>query len=141
MNVFDVFSKLANSCPGVKRFQFGSEEVNDSAIIDGQDLLRRERSNRERLTKRAIGNGYDDDETEAPSRGSRRLAGFRAARASEDPTSGIELEDQPLAGGLSSVGVREDDEDDLEESRPGRRYPPPGSGGGISGSALAITFS
>jgi len=38
MNVFDVFSKLVASCPGVKRFQFKAE-IDDSAIIDGQESL------------------------------------------------------------------------------------------------------
>ena len=49
MNVFDVFTKLATTA-GVSRFQFGGhgevrDSISDSAIIDGQDLLRRERSN------------------------------------------------------------------------------------------------
>jgi len=53
MNFFDCFSYIASCCPGVKRFQF-RPEVTDTVIVDGQDMLRRERSNRERLFKRGM---------------------------------------------------------------------------------------
>jgi len=46
-NVFDVFTRIAATCPGINRFSYKAD-FSTTNVSDGQDYLRRERNTRER---------------------------------------------------------------------------------------------
>lgn len=106
MNLFDVFSYIATTCPGVKRFQFRAE-VTDNVILDGQEMLSGARRKEERKRGLPAGQGRHDDDGQTFSlKGgddNDRRGGWSFPRGwpKKPQQADIELEDGPLSQACS----------------------------------------
>jgi len=129
MNLFDVFSYIATTCPGVKRFQFRAE-VTDNVILDGQEMLSGARRKEERKRGMPAGQGRHDDEPQQlfslkGGDDNDRRGGWSFPRGWSKPAqqADVELEDVPLSQAQSPKP------DSTPVSlRSSARFSPPGEG-------------